>query len=655
MSNRARPRSAGAMGASRPRASSVAELARSALLALMALACAIPPGAHASSHDDVAGPQAVAVDGSVRLVAFTAFKDVDPIWGDYSPSALSTSFAKTTWATQLDRTTYANLTNLADAESLTQCADPSAFSEQHINDTHVPNYVINTTLTCHPALWGTGVTAGYTVETRYDAPTLDIAVEVNDADASVRMRSGDPRVTDSSSGAMISYLNADVTDGWVNAVNATDHASGTVRNASGVALLMDGQHPTLVEIEVTSGDGGNDRRATYWLLVTKNDEEYTCPGRDANPLLTQGVDTMCLGAESVVDPVPSVVQIQQTTTLLVQGKDGAGLINTNGGEAKGIEVKIQHYWESYDYHLNLITNYGMETYGTAEDLGNGNYTVAFSPGKSGLFFFSVSFWGVPHTVEQRFRVEPRKALPVDYIVTSPVLDVNDASKGSAVVEEIVDFTVRAGDGLEHVFDDEAQITATIQYFGVGAASGGLNRTDWMATMGYRDQHDLYREPVPTPLVISRDDAAGERYFKFAKTVAGQYEIHVKLGAAHLGDSPYTIHVKGGPPVNYASTKGLTTIVYNGVRPSDSSDQLSSFVEGATNEYAAGTEVSMDIDLRDRFGNVATIDTQNRELLVKFQDTNGNGGGGDDFVIASVERNFEGTVADPGYNESGLPI
>jgi hypothetical protein len=67
--------------------------------------------------------------------------------------------------------------------------------------------VINTTLTCHPALWGTGVTAGYTVETRYDAPTLDIDVEVNDADASVRMRSGDPRVTDSS-GAMISYLNA---------------------------------------------------------------------------------------------------------------------------------------------------------------------------------------------------------------------------------------------------------------------------------------------------------------------------------------------------------------------------------------------------------------------------------------------------------------
>ena len=242
------------MVASRPRASSVAELARSALLALMALACAIPPGAHASSHDDVAGPQAVAV------VAFVDFKDVDPIWEDIPPIALSTSFAKTTWATQLDRTTYANLTNLADAESLTQCADPSAFSEQHINDTHVPNYVINTTLTCHPALWGTGVTAGYTVETRYDAPTLDIDVEVNDADATVRMRSGDPRVTDSS-GAMISYLNADVTDGWVNAVNSTDHASGTVRDASGVALLMDGQHPTLVEIEVTSGDGGNDRRA----------------------------------------------------------------------------------------------------------------------------------------------------------------------------------------------------------------------------------------------------------------------------------------------------------------------------------------------------------------------------------------------------------
>ena len=100
--------------------------------------------------------------------------------------------------------------------------------------------------------------AAETGEYLYDpsyAPTLDIAVQVNDAGASVRMRSGDPRVTDSS-GAMISYLNADVTDGWVNAVNATDHASGTVRDASGVALLMDGQHPTLVEIEqaIVEGD-----------------------------------------------------------------------------------------------------------------------------------------------------------------------------------------------------------------------------------------------------------------------------------------------------------------------------------------------------------------------------------------------------------------
>ena len=98
------------------------------------------------------------------------------------------------------------------------------------------------------------MTAGYTVETRYDAPTLDIAVEVNDADATVRMRSGDPRVTDASSGAMISYLNADVTDGWVNAVNATDHASGTVRNASGVEAPHGRTTPD------AGGDRGDIRR-----------------------------------------------------------------------------------------------------------------------------------------------------------------------------------------------------------------------------------------------------------------------------------------------------------------------------------------------------------------------------------------------------------
>ena len=146
------------------------------------------------------------------------------------------------------------------------------------------------------------------------------------------------------------------------------------------------------------------------------------------------------------------------------------------------------------------------------------------------------------------------------------------------------------------------------------------------------------------------DLAGRpnrRYFKFAKTQAGQYEIHVKLGAAPLGDSPYTIHVKGGPAVNYVranalSRVGLTTIVYEGETRalSNSTDQLLSYKQGETDTYEAGTKVQIDVDLRDKFGNVATIDTAHRELLVKFQDKNGNGGGGD-FIIAEVSRNFEG--------------
>ena len=229
--------------------------------------------------------------------------------------------------------------------------------------------------------------------------------------------------------------------------------------------------------------------------------------------------------------------------------------------------------------------------------------------------------------------------------------------GAATVEEIVDFTVRSSDGLDHAFDDDAAITATIQYFGVGPESGGKTRAQWLAEEGWYDQHEFYHEPSPTPLVISRDDEIGERYFKFAKTQAGQYEIHVKLGAAPLGDSPYTIHVKGGPAVNYvranaSSRVGLTTIVYKGEtgdRPSNSrSDQLESYKQGETDTYEAGTKVQIDVDLRDKFGNVATIDTAHRELLVKFQDKNGNGGGGGDFIIAEVSRNFEGTAAGFGY-------
>ena len=160
------------------------------------MACAIPPGALATSHDDTDGPQAVAVHENVRLVEGWSFREVDAIWGDYSPSGLSASFAVSTWAERLDRTVYANLTN-ADAtslEALPECADSSKFSTQHVNDTHVPSYVINTTLTCRPKLFGTGVTAGYVVETRYDAPSIDVVVKVNNVNATVRMRSSDPRL-----------------------------------------------------------------------------------------------------------------------------------------------------------------------------------------------------------------------------------------------------------------------------------------------------------------------------------------------------------------------------------------------------------------------------------------------------------------------------
>ena len=147
--------------------------------------------------------------------------------GDYSPGGLSASFAVSTWAERLDRTVYANLTN-ADAtslEALPECADSSKFSTQHVNDTHVPSYVINTTLTCRPKLFGTGVTAGYAVETRYDAPSIDVVVKVNNVNATVRMRSSDPRLGYPET----AFLNEDRTDGWI--VAADTGATGHDRNA----------------------------------------------------------------------------------------------------------------------------------------------------------------------------------------------------------------------------------------------------------------------------------------------------------------------------------------------------------------------------------------------------------------------------------------
>ena len=219
---------------------SIAELARSTLLAVLALACVIPPGALATSHDDTDGPQAVAVHENVRLVEGWSFREVDAIWGDYSPGGLSASFAVSTWAERLDRTVYANLTN-ADATSLEALPEmrrlvqifhptrkPHARPElrdQH--DADVPSHAVRR--------WrDRGVRRGDQVRRPEHR----------------RRRQGEQRQRHGSHGGRgrpglgypaTAFLNEAATDGWIDAANTS--GTGDDRDASGVALVMDARNP----------------------------------------------------------------------------------------------------------------------------------------------------------------------------------------------------------------------------------------------------------------------------------------------------------------------------------------------------------------------------------------------------------------------------
>ena len=70
------------------------------------------------------------------------------------------------------------------------------------------------------------------------------------------------------------------------------------------------------------------------------------------------------------------------------------------------------------------------------------------------------------------------------------------------------------------------------------------------------------------------------------------------------------------------------------------DQLGAWTAAATT-FAAGAEIALDFDFRDAFGNVAEIDHDDVELLVKFTNTApSRRAGAGDVVTANATRVLE---------------
>ena len=265
--------------------------------------------------------------------------------------------------------------------------------------------------------------------------------------------------------------------------------------------------------------------------------------------------------------------------------------------------------------LAIITSGSDTQYATITDLNTGNYVVTFAPGKAGTYGFGVKFWGdgapfatqSSYQLPQTFFVNPKQALPIDFYVTPNVGKVSPgASAGVVTAGHVLDFLVNSTALLPSDYENAANVNADKQYFG----ANGISDQTWLATKGVTNIHNTYVPPTPDSLVITRDVSKKERYFWFSETVAGRYTVRVMLGNDHVGASPYSIRVAGGPSVNHLGSEnqspnrsgtGVGSIAFaldaDGVgAPSDTEDQLGAWTAAAST-HAAGATLAIDFDLR----------------------------------------------------------
>ena len=316
-----------------------------------------------------------------------------------------------------------------------------------------------------------------------------------------------------------------------------------------------------------------------------------------------------IATASDIMKVPDSVPVSQTTTLLVTGYDLHRNKVLEGGEAGAITVDIKNPLDSQDVIV-----------ATVEDLNNGNYIIAFSPGKSGNYMLVVSFYGKVHG-SQNFVAELLNAIPGHFSVKSDAITAG-TNKVHTSAGKRVDFTIASAAVLDLNLDKRTNVTVTARYLGVN----GVPATGAAA--------------AASALVVTDVDSVNrERHFHLSRTLAGEYEISVMLFNDHVAASPYILKVAGGSPVNHlgAGRKGLLTASYpNGTAPPDGPALKSNL------SFTAGTPIQFDVNLRDEYGNVATIDVAT-DLLVKYSRLSSG-----EVVTATITRSFEGNATGFGY-------
>ena len=251
-----------------------------------------------------------------------------------------------------------------------------------------------------------------------------------------------------------------------------------------------------------------------------------------------------IGSHSIVSKIPETTSLGQLVVVDILAYDSYGNEIKTGGETSGMAIKVYKMADPTDVVSHEVV-----------DNGDGTYQAKFSPARSGMYVFDISYASGGAGSNQTFDVKFEFALPEHFEAVIP-------AKVDADVEATV--VIQPVPGVDLSAASKSLITASL-----------------------RDESGASK-----PLELSAPDGDARRTLKILETSSGSYLIDVLLEGKHVGSSPYNITVH---PRAIATTQ---------VKPMNQTT------------YYSDDDIVLDIVLRDQYDNLADVDIAN-DISVKY--------------------------------------
>lgn len=291
------------------------------------------------------------------------------------------------------------------------------------------------------------------------------------------------------------------------------------------------------------------------------------PTPDPLPTMQLVVVPDDISKESDLSDLPPVVLVGQETILYVEGRDQFGNRIRQGGESGLLEVRL----------VNLNNPLVVED-ATVTDGGDGNYAVQFRLPEAGKYRISSFFEGVMREVQRD--IEAVVSARQEGSVTASLSIPNRGGIFVAQVNEPFSIALLADKTQPLGPQAELQVAATIKYQRA-ADSNIVTETLDFGSMG----------------------ADGRWQAKYTPTQARLHSIQVSVGGQPVFGSPFTIQAQSRRSRWVALTEAAATssqAVAPWYPPTLVVEEL-----GDT-ALVAGEEVTVYMDVRDRFGNSLTM-------------------------------------------------